>query len=91
LPIPADMARWAAVDSVLTRLAVSELAEAADRGRDAWWCAVLATLVPLGFLVALFTTRVNIWVLLGGVVATGWLWTATASNARDARHARRDL
>jgi hypothetical protein len=71
------------------RMRASDLVEAAERIRDAWWCALFAAVVSVGFVVSLFLTRVNIWVILSGVLLILWFCIGAFSNARDARHARR--
>jgi hypothetical protein len=88
-PTAADLSRWAVSETLLERTAASDLVEAAVRRRDAWWCALAATVVPVGILIALIMTRVSIWAIFGGLLVTAWFWFAAAGNARDARDARR--
>ena len=87
-PAPSDLSRWASTATLQERLRAGDLAEAAGRARDAWWCAVIATVVLVGFFLAPFVTRVNIWLLLGWALVGVWFCTAAASNARAARDAR---
>ena len=86
---PADLTRWASTETLLERTRASDLVEANERRRDAWWCALLATAVPVVVLFALILTRVSWWAIIGAALVTTWFVVATASNARDARNARR--
>jgi hypothetical protein len=87
---PAGLSPWASTATTLQeRMLASDLAEAAERSRDARWCALFAALVMLGFVVALFLTAVNYWILGSGALLSTWFWVGAAGNARDARHARR--